>query len=198
MRFPSMGYVLPAKAQTSLCICAVWSEPLLVTWLLHDCRATDRISFEVSKLTRRPHSLVQSTLLKMPHCWKPRVAAHFFKNKVMIIVFLNWANDIMLLVVIEMRMSDWMDFVAVISVCFKVQVPGVLFCLILYEVNFKWFSIWMFNIVNVNQSKRFEFLIKINKYYCLLDHGLPKELWRGSLYIKIFLSTLRMIKPNVC
>ena len=43
----------------------------------------------------------------------------------------------MLLMVMEMRMSDWTDFVGVISVCFKVQVPGVLFFLILYEVNFK-------------------------------------------------------------
>ena len=97
----------------------------------------------------------ESTLVKVPHCWKSRVAAHFFKNKVMIIVFLKWANDTMLLMVMEMRMSDWTDFVGVISVCFNVQVPSVLFCLIWYEV------IWMFIIVNVNQSKRFEFLIKI-------------------------------------
>ena len=31
MRFPTMWYVRPAKAQTSLRIRAVWSEPLLVT-----------------------------------------------------------------------------------------------------------------------------------------------------------------------
>ena len=43
----------------------------------------------------------------------------------------------MLLMVIEMRMSDWADFVEVISVCFKVQVPSVLFCLILYGVKFR-------------------------------------------------------------
>ena len=79
----------------------------------------------------------ESTLLKLPHCWKSQVAAHFFKNKVMIIVFLKLANDIMFLMVIEMRMSDWTDFVGVISVCFNVQVPSVLFCLILYKVNFK-------------------------------------------------------------
>ena len=30
MRFPTMWYVQPAKAQISLRICAVWSEPLLV------------------------------------------------------------------------------------------------------------------------------------------------------------------------
>ena len=29
MRFPTMSYVRPAKAQTSLHIHAVWSEPLL-------------------------------------------------------------------------------------------------------------------------------------------------------------------------
>ena len=43
----------------------------------------------------------------------------------------------MFLMVMEMRMSDWTDFVGVISVCFKVQVPSVLFCLILYEFYIK-------------------------------------------------------------
>ena len=47
----------------------------------------------------------------------------------------------MLLLVMEMRMSDWTDFIGVISVCIKVQVPSVLFCLILYEVKFGQFSI---------------------------------------------------------
>ena len=32
-------------------------------------------------------------------------------------------------------MSDWTDFVGVILVYFKFQVPSVLFCLFLYEVN---------------------------------------------------------------
>ena len=35
--FQHVWYVRPAKAQTSLRICAVCSEPLLVTWLLYDC-----------------------------------------------------------------------------------------------------------------------------------------------------------------
>ena len=71
--FQTIRYVRPAKAQTSLRIRAVWSEPLLVAWLLHDCRATDQISFEVSKLNRRPHRLVwvyasqSATLLEIPH-----------------------------------------------------------------------------------------------------------------------------------
>ena len=31
-------------------------------------------------------------------------------------------------------------------------------------------------------------------YYCLLGHGLPKDLWGRFLYIKIFLATLYIIK----
>ena len=34
MRFPKMLYVRPAKAQTSLHIRAVWSEPFLGTWII--------------------------------------------------------------------------------------------------------------------------------------------------------------------
>ena len=37
MSFPTMWYVQPAKAQTSLRLCTVWSKPFLVTWLFHDC-----------------------------------------------------------------------------------------------------------------------------------------------------------------
>ena len=57
MRFP-MWYVRPAKAQTSLRIQAVWSEPLLVSWWFHEHLATDWTSFGVSKLKRRLHKLV--------------------------------------------------------------------------------------------------------------------------------------------
>ena len=34
MRFPTMWYVRVAKAQISLHICAFWSEPLLVAWII--------------------------------------------------------------------------------------------------------------------------------------------------------------------
>ena len=37
MRFPTMWYVRPAKAQTSLRIQAGWSEPLLVAWIFYYC-----------------------------------------------------------------------------------------------------------------------------------------------------------------
>ena len=37
MKFPTKRDVQPAKAQTSLRIRAVWSEPLLVTWIFYEC-----------------------------------------------------------------------------------------------------------------------------------------------------------------
>ena len=58
MRFPTMWYVRPAKPQISLCIRAVWSEPLLVAWTFYEWYATDWSSFGVSKIKRRLHRLV--------------------------------------------------------------------------------------------------------------------------------------------
>ena len=58
MIFPTMWYVRPAKAQTSLCISAVWSEPLQIAWVLYECSATDWTSFGDSKLQRKLHRLV--------------------------------------------------------------------------------------------------------------------------------------------
>ena len=37
MRFPTMRYVRPAEPQISVRIRAVWSEPLLVTWVFYEC-----------------------------------------------------------------------------------------------------------------------------------------------------------------
>ena len=58
MRFPTLWYVQPAKARTSLRIRAVWSEPLLVAWIMYDSKATDRTAFGVSKLSMKLHRLV--------------------------------------------------------------------------------------------------------------------------------------------
>ena len=58
MRFPTMWYVRPAKAQTSLRIRTDWSEPLPFAWIFYDCLATDWTSFGVSELKRRLHMLV--------------------------------------------------------------------------------------------------------------------------------------------
>ena len=49
MKFPTMWYVQPAKAQTSLHINSVWSEPLQVALIFSDSLATDQTSFGVSK-----------------------------------------------------------------------------------------------------------------------------------------------------
>ena len=58
MRFPTVWRVRPAKAQISLRIRAVWSEPLRVAWIFHECPATDQASFGVCKLKRRLRRLV--------------------------------------------------------------------------------------------------------------------------------------------
>ena len=58
MRFPTNWYVRPAKPQTSLCIRAVWSEPLLVAWVFYDCKVTDWTPLGVSKLMRRRQRLI--------------------------------------------------------------------------------------------------------------------------------------------
>ena len=71
MRFPTTWYVRPAKAQTSLLIRTVWSEPLLVAWVFYDCLATDWTFFGVSKLKRR----LRLHNVKMPHCWKSHAQA---------------------------------------------------------------------------------------------------------------------------
>ena len=58
MRLPTMWYVRPAKAQTSLRIRAVWPEPLLVAGIFYDSKATCQTLFGVSKLNRRLHMVV--------------------------------------------------------------------------------------------------------------------------------------------
>ena len=82
MRFPTMWYVRPAKAQTSLRIRAVWSEPLLVAWIYFDSWATDWTSFGVSKLKRRLHRLVwvyNAEKYDIRICLKPDVIAERHK-----------------------------------------------------------------------------------------------------------------------
>ena len=53
IRFPTMCYLRPAKAQTSLGVCTVWSELLQIAWIIYDWTA-----FGISKLKSRPHRLV--------------------------------------------------------------------------------------------------------------------------------------------
>ena len=80
MRFLTMWYVRPAQPQISLRIRAVWSESLLFAWIFFECWATDWTSFGVSKLKGGCTGPSESTLVKMPHCWKSRVGAHFIAS----------------------------------------------------------------------------------------------------------------------
>ena len=73
MRFPTIWYALPTKAQTDQSLC----------WLL--------IYSMTVKLLTEPHlrflsikegctGLSESTLVKMPHCWKSHVAAQLSES----------------------------------------------------------------------------------------------------------------------
>ena len=75
MRFPTMWYVRPAKPQISLRICTVWSEPLLVAWIFMTVKLLTEHHLEFLGLTGGFSGLSESTLVKMPHCWKSHVAA---------------------------------------------------------------------------------------------------------------------------
>ena len=81
MRFPTMWYVLPAKAQISLRIRTVWSEPLLIAWIFYECWATDRTSFGGSKLKRRLHRLDWVYTCQNVKCWKSRATAHIIEGQ---------------------------------------------------------------------------------------------------------------------
>ena len=82
MRFPTMWYVQQAKAQTSMRIPTVWSEPLLVTWIFYE------VSYWINSIwfhflkggCTGSHVPIR---VKMPHCWKSHVAAHILKAEEM-------------------------------------------------------------------------------------------------------------------
>ena len=92
MRFPTMWYVRPAKAQTSLRISAVWSEPLLVAWIFYEYWAIDRTSLEFLSLKGGCIGSSESTLVKMPHCWKSYATAHF-RNQTILAVRQPWQKS---------------------------------------------------------------------------------------------------------
>ena len=74
MRFPTMCYVRPAKTQISLRRHAVWSEPLLVAWILYACYAIDWTSF------RRLHRLVWVYTNLSSRVPFPRFGLFFFER----------------------------------------------------------------------------------------------------------------------
>ena len=68
MRFPTMWYVRQAKAQSSMRIRAVWSEPLLVAKILSDIKLLTDHHLKFLCLTGGCTCSSESTHVKMPHC----------------------------------------------------------------------------------------------------------------------------------
>ena len=80
MRFPTMWYVRQAKPQISLRIHAVWSEPLLVAWIFYDCKLLTGHRLEFLSFKGGCTGSSESTLDKMPHCWKSHVTTHLLSE----------------------------------------------------------------------------------------------------------------------
>ena len=78
MRFPTMWYVRPAKAQTNLRICADWSELFLVSWIFRNVKLQTEHHLEFLSLKGGCTGSSESTLVKMTHCWESHVVAHMF------------------------------------------------------------------------------------------------------------------------
>ena len=70
-----MWYVRPAKAQTSLRVRAVWSEPCLSIEYSMNIKLLIEQHLELLSLKGGCTGSSESTLVKMPHCWKSHVTA---------------------------------------------------------------------------------------------------------------------------
>ena len=81
MRFPTMWYKRPAKPQISLRIRAVCSEPLLSLEYSMTVELLSEHYLELLSLTGGCTGSSDSTLVKMPHCWKSHGAAHIILLK---------------------------------------------------------------------------------------------------------------------
>ena len=84
MRFPTMWYVPPEKAQTSLRIHTVWSEPFFSLEYSMTVKLLTEQHLEFLNLKGGCTGSSETVHVKMPDCWKSRVAA-----QVIIIVLPN-------------------------------------------------------------------------------------------------------------
>ena len=71
MRFQTIWYVRPAAAQISLGICLCWSLEYSMT-----AKLLTEHHLEFLSLKGGCTGLSESTLVKMPYCWKSHVTAH--------------------------------------------------------------------------------------------------------------------------
>ena len=74
-KFPTMWYMRPAKAKTSLRIRIVWSEPLRVDYSM-TVKLLTKHHLEFLSLKGGYTCSSESTLVKVPQCWKSHVTAH--------------------------------------------------------------------------------------------------------------------------
>ena len=76
MKFPTMWYVQPAKAQTSLCIrpCLIRAFACCLNILTVKLLTEHYLEFLSLKGGYTGSS--ESTHVKIPHCWKSHVTAH--------------------------------------------------------------------------------------------------------------------------
>ena len=75
MRFPSMWYVRPAKHQTA---CAYAQSDQSLCWSLEyslNCELLTKQHLEFLSLTGGCRGTSESTLVKIPHCWKSHAMA---------------------------------------------------------------------------------------------------------------------------
>ena len=80
MRLPTMWYVKTAKAQTSLHICAVCQSLYQSLEYSMSVKLLTEHHLELLSLKGGWIGLYESTLVKMPCCWKSHVTAHFGVN----------------------------------------------------------------------------------------------------------------------
>ena len=66
----------PSKGSDQPAIGVVWSEPLLVAWYSMTVKLLTKHHLEFLSLTGGCTGSSESTLVKMPHCWKSHVTAH--------------------------------------------------------------------------------------------------------------------------
>ena len=81
MRFSTMWYVRPAKAQINLRIRSVRSEPLLVVWIFYECYICKLLTEQHLRFLSLKGGCTgsyESIHVKIPHCWKSHVTAHIF------------------------------------------------------------------------------------------------------------------------
>ena len=78
MRFPTMWYVQPAKPQISLRIRAVRSSLCLSREYSMIVKLLSEHHLKFLSFKEGCTGSSESTLVKMPHCWKSHAAAHFY------------------------------------------------------------------------------------------------------------------------